>query len=683
MTFPANRKGKWLVLAVWLLAIVPAGLYSCGFEDAQENSPDSFLPAGTDSVETLKAIREYPSGRVADAVIVFRRESGLTPADRAIALQVLQEISADPPAAAGAPSLPTQSEDGTTAIISVPIEADGENAELVDAVEEIRDLLPEEGDGLQTAVTGGAGFAADSIAVFNGINTKLFVATGLLVFILLLLIYRSPVFWVIPLFAVIGAELCSQAVGRAIAESGFTVNGQSAGIMLVLVFGAGTDYALLLTARYREELRRNADRHDALAAALPHSLPAIAGSATTNIAALLVLLLAALNGTVGIGLLGAVGILMAMLAALTLLPALLAIFGRWIFWPFIPREGTVVREESGIFARLGDFIAPRARIVWVVTAALLALGMLGLLRLDTSLTSADDFRGGSESVDGQVLLSAAFPGGATAPVNVIVRDPAAVEPVRSALAAEAAVAAVGETEVGPPGTRFDLILTEDPLLPAAYNQIEPLRDVADAAAGGDDVVLLGGASAEIADTRAAAKRDNLLIIPLILLVILLILALLLRSIVAPLLLVATVVLSFAAALGISILAFEFLFGFPGTFVALPLFAFVFLVALGVDYNIFLMVRAREESARAGTRDGILRALAVTGGVITAAGVVLAGTFSVLGSLPLVSLAEIGFVVAFGVLLDTLIVRSILVPALVRDLGPVVWRPAEVDPEQVS
>lgn len=678
--FPAGRRGKWLVLGVWLLAIVLAAGYARGFEDAQENSPDSFLPSGADSVEVLDAVREFPQGRVADAVVVFRRESGLTPADRAAVFRVLQSLSAEPPEGAGDPSLPIPSEDGTTALLTVPIAADGENSVLVDAVEDIRDLLPEdEPGGLTTAVTGGAGVAADSIVVFNGINTKLFLATGLLVFVLLLLIYRSPVFWALPLIAVVGAELCSQAVGRGIAESGFTVNGQSAGIMLVLVFGAGTDYALLLTARYREELRRHADHHDAMAAALPHSMPAIAGSAATNIAALLVLLLAALNGTAGIGLLGAVGIMLAMLSALTLLPALLVVCGRWVFWPFIPREGSAVGEESGIFARLGSLIAPRPRRVWIITAILLAVGALGLLRLDTGLTSAEDFRTGAESIDGQLLVAAAFPGGASNPGSVLVRDPAAVEPVRDALAAEPLVAAVGEPVAGPPGTLFDVTLTRDPLSSEASDAISDLRAIADDAAGGDDIALIGGTTAEDADTRRAAARDNLLIIPLVLLVILVILGVLLRSVVAPLLLVATVVLSFAAALGISVLAFEFIFDFSGVFTALPLYGFVFLVALGVDYNIFLMVRAREESELSGTRDGVLRALAVTGGVITAAGIVLAGTFSVLGTLPLVSLAQIGFVVAFGVLLDTLVVRSILVPALVRDLGPVVWRPAHIEP----
>ena len=676
---PAGRPGKWLVLGVWLLAIVLAAGYARGFEDAQENSPDSFLPGDADSVEVLEAVREFPEGRVADAVIVFRRAEGLTPADRARVFQVLQQLGSDPPEGAHGPSQIVPSEDGTTALISVPIAADGESALLVDAVDEIRALVPDGDPGLQTAVTGGAGIAADSIVVFNDINTRLFVATALLVLVLLLLIYRSPVFWVLPLFAVIGAELCSQAVGRGVAEAGFTVNGQSAGIMLVLVFGAGTDYALLLTARYREELRRHVDHHDALIAALPQSYPAIAGSAATNVAALLVLLLAALNGTAGIGLLGAVGIALAMLAALTLLPALLAVVGRWVFWPFIPREGSPVREEVGLFARLGRAIAPRPRVVWVVTGILLAAGALGLLRLDTGLTTADDFRSGAESIDGQALVAAAFPGGASDPVIVLVREEAAVAPVRAALAAEPAVAAVGSPSAGPPGSLFEVTLRDDPESLAARDAIDELRAAADAAASAEGVALVGGTTAEIADTQAAAARDNLVIIPLVLAVILVILAILLRSLVAPVLLVATVVLSFAAALGISVLVFELVFDFPGVFTALPLYAFVFLVALGVDYNIFLMVRAREESLRVGTRDGVLRALAVTGGVITAAGIVLAGTFSVLGSLPLVSLAEIGFVVAFGVLLDTLVVRSILVPALVRDIGPGVWRPADLEP----
>jgi len=497
--------------------------------------------------------------------------------------------------------------------------------------------------------------------------------------VLLVIIYRSPIFWVIPLFAVLFAESLVRGLGTLLAEAGVVINGQTGGILLVLVFGAGTDYALLLTARYREELHRHEDKHDAMRIAIRQAGPGIVASAGTVVAALLCLALASVNSTAGLGPVGAMGVAIAALAMLTVLPAMLLIGGRRAFWPFVPRWGDQVEDEAevswrrGSWSRLGAWIERRHRPVWIVTTlALLALA-LGTLTLDSNLTTANAFRGEIEAVEGQELLERSFPAGASAPTTVLVTDSEKAEAVRAAAADAPQVAAVGPIETGPPGARFDVTLTEDPFSRAGFAQIKPLRN--ELRAVGGDAVLVGGPTAEEFDLRAAVRRDTLLLVPLVLVVVLAILTLLLRAVVAPLMLMGTVVLSFFAALGLSLLVFELFADFPGEDPSYPLFAFIFLVALGVDYNIFLMARVREEVLALPTKQAMLKGLAVTGGVITSAGVVLAGTFSVLAVLPLVALTQIGITVALGVLLDTFVVRSILVPALTFSLGERSWWPS--------
>jgi RND superfamily putative drug exporter len=677
LTLPATPRGKWVALAVWVLAIVVAAPFAARFEDAQENRPSSFLPGGAESVEALELTDEFPSGEVSPAIVVYSRADGpLTAADRARIAEDRSEIAdADIPGA-GPPVVTERSEDGSAQLMVVPITAGGDSELLIDAVDEIRAIVGDGEGELAVAVTGPAGFTTDAVKIFGSINGTLLLATVALVFVLLILIYRSPVFWILPLAAVLFAEFLVRGIGYGIASSGVVVNGQTSGILLVLVFGAGTDYALLLVSRYREELRQHEDRHDAMALALRRSGPAILASAGTNVAALLCLLAAEVNGTQGLGPVGAMGIAVAMLSVLTALPALLVIAGRRAFWPFIPAYGTEVREQQGLFRKLGDAIARGPRRVWIGAAVVLGVMALGLATLDSGLTQADDFRDDVESVAGQEAIAAAFPAGAVAPSTVIVEDPARAEEVRRALESDPRVASLGPPETGPPGVKFDLTLEAPPYSQEAFDAIPALREVADEASGG--AALIGGPTAEEADLRTSVARDNVVIIPLVLAVVLIILAVLLRALVAPLVLIATVVLSFAAALGVSAVVFDVVFGFPGESPSLPLFAFVFLVALGVDYNIFLVTRVREESARHGTHEGTVRGLAATGAVITAAGIVLAGTFSVLGVLPLVTLTEIGFVVAFGVLLDTFLVRSVLVPALVLDLGWRTWWPSGLD-----
>ena len=556
----------------------------------------------------------------------------------------------------------------------MPIRAGGDADVLVSAVERVRTTV-EEGlpPGLEAKVTGPAGFSADATKAFEGINSTLLFVTAGLVFVLLVLIYRSPIFWMLPLFTVLLAESVVRGLGTLLADAGVVINGQTGGILLVLVFGAGTDYALLLTARYREELQRVEDRYAAMRVALRQGGPAIVASAGTVIAALLCLSLARVNSTAGLGPVGAMGVAIAAVAMLTLLPALLLIGGRRAFWPFMPRVGQEHHPSAGLWGRLGRTLEKHRRPAWIGTTLALGVLALGTLGLDDDLTTANAFRGSVESVQGQRLLSQAFPAGESAPTVVLVTDPAKVAPAVAAARRSEGVTRVGPPERGDPGTRFDVILAGDPFGTSGFASIEPLRHEVRAAAG--NAVLVGGPTAEEADLRAAVERDTKVLIPLVLAVVLVILVLLLRSVAAPVMLIATVVLSFAAALGGSLVLFDLFADFPGEDPSYPLFAFIFLVALGVDYNIFLMARVREEALLRPTHEAMRQGLAVTGGVITSAGVVLAGTFSVLAVLPLVALTQIGITVAFGVLLDTFVVRSILVPALTFELGERVWWPS--------
>ena len=678
---PAGRVGKWIVLAAWVVILVIAANPGSKFEDAQTNESSSYLPGDAESSKVLEQVEQFDAGdgEQVDAVTVYSREGGLTAADRATIARDRLSLNADRPIGAVATGPPIFSENGQAALLITPLFIEeGDSDALVDAVKDIRERVHDAPEGLQVEVTGGAGYSADAIEVFSDINSTLLLATLLIVVVLLVFIYRSPIFWFLPVLSVIFAELTVRAIGYGLAEAGVVINGQTAGILLVLVFGVGTDYALLLTSRYREELRRNEDKHKAMRIALRRAGPAILASGATNICALLVLTLAEVNGTAGLGPVAAIGVAVALVAMLTVLPALLVICGRRAFWPFIPRfepGGAVVPEERGRFRRLGDRIGRNPRPVWIASIVALVVMAFGLVTFDTNLTSSNSFRGDVEAVQGQELLAESFPAGSSAPTDVIVPDAARVPAVVAALQGAVGVSAVAPIDAGPPGTRLAVTLDPDPYSTQAFDLIPGLRDTAKAAGGPD--TLVGGPTAIEYDLRVASERDLKVIPPIVLVVILVIIALLLRAIVAPLLLIATVILSFLAALGVSALVFDWVFDFPGEDASLPLFGFIFLVAVGVDYNIFLMARVREEAARHGTHEGMIRGLAVTGAVITSAGLVLAGTFAVLGVLPLVGLTEIGFLVAFGILLDTLLVRSILVPALVMEVGDKVWWPSRL------
>jgi RND superfamily putative drug exporter len=750
LTFPAQRIGKYIVLVAALVVVAALSPLSGKFEDAQENETVEWLPQNAESVKALKAIERFPDGEVSPAVTVISRDGGLTGDDRAQAQQLVEELNSRPAPNTRETQGPIPSEDGAALLVVTPVvDVGGSGDEFLDSVNSIRDRAHAlRGDGRAVEVTGAAGFGADAIDVFSDINGQLLLAAGGLVLFLLILIYRSPIFWMIPFFTVLFAETSARGLGYLLAEAGVTINGQSGGILPVLVFGAGTDYALLLVARYREELRRHDSAHEAMQLALRTAGPAIFFSGLTVMAALLVLTLAEVNSTAGLGPIGAMGIAMAMLFMLTMLPAALVVCGRRAFWPFVPdgpagpvpphtlvwrrvvfsllvgglgaaigsagggagagigfvvgallnyfvlapafhrfdlkelypgierklaERHRVSDETHGVWRRIGERVAARPGRVAVATTLVLLVLSAGLLQLDTGLTNGNSFRGEVESVRGLDLLSEHFPAGANTPTTVVIPDRADVEPVREALQRDPAVAAVGEPVTGPPGAKVDLQLKADPYSTEAFEQIPGLRRVAKEA-GGPEVVI-GGETAAAYDVRKSATRDNWVIMPIALVVVFAILAVLLRALVAPAVLVGTVILSFAAALGTGMFFSKTVFGFPGIDPSLPLLCFIFLVALGIDYNIFLMARVREETLRHGTREGMLRGLAVTGAVITSAGIVLAGTFGALAVLPLIFLTEIGFIVAFGVLLDTFVVRSILVPALTFLLGHRIWWPS--------
>jgi putative drug exporter of the RND superfamily len=685
---PGGRRTKFAVVGVWLVVLFAIGPLAGKFEDAQENDPADYLPANAESVKTLDRLDGFPSDDEADAITVFHRDGGLTAGDKAaiervraaINERVRAEINAERRDTVAETGPAQISRDGATALLTTPItvpeEASGDAEDLLtDTPEEIKTVLGSLPGGLEAGVTGPAGFASDAVEVFNDINGTLLYATAGLVLVLLIVIYRSPIFWLIPFFSVLLAEVTTRGLGYLIADAGVTVTGQSGGILPVLVFGAGTDYALLMVSRYREELRRHEDKHDAIRVAMRRTAPVILASGGTVMAALLTLSLAEVTGTSGLGPIGALGIAMAMLSMLTILPALLAIFGRRAFWPFVPRLGSEGADEThGVWRRIADWVARGPRRVWVGTTALLAVMIAGLAFLNSDLTTGNMFRDEVDSVQGQELLEAGFPAGSNAPTNVLVSDERKLDRVRGAVSRAPGVAEVSsQVERGPAGAKLEVTLDEDPYSTAGFDLIPGIRDAAGAVAGDD--VLVGGPTAEEYDLRRSAARDNRLIVPIALVVVFLILAALLRAITAPLVLIATVIVSYFAALGIGAFFFENVFDFPGMPPDLPLFAFIFLVALGIDYNIFLMARVREETLTHGTRHGTIRGLAATGAVITSAGLVLAGTFSTLAVLPLVALTEIGFTIAIGVLIDTFLVRSLLVPALVLEIGDRVWWPS--------
>ncbi|MFE1313069.1 MMPL family transporter [Streptomyces sp. NPDC058755] len=672
-SLPGGRVAKWVVLALWTLLLVPALLLAGKLGDVEENDNSAWLPGNAESTRIVDRAEKFRLADTVPAIVVYDRPGGVTPADMAKA-RADAEAFKSIRNVVGQPQGPVRAQDGKAIQTVVQVRKDRTGWEGIGKVVDAMSRVGEANTGgLGFHVTGPAGYASDSIKAF-GKGGGLTTITAAVVVVILLLTYRSPVLPVLPLLTMGGALVTSEAVIYLLAKNaGLTVNKQTSFILTVLVFGAATDYALLLVSRYREELRRHEDRHEAMAEALHRSGPAIVASAATVAVSLTLLMLATLNSTKGLGPACAVGVVVGLLAMVTLLPALLVICGRWIFWPVRPSYGSAGATGDGIWTRVGTAVSGRPRIVWIGTALVLgamATGLFGL-RAD-GLSNTDQFTGRPQTAVGEEIQSRHFPAGSGDPVHVVA-EAASAQRVRAALSGVPGVVDVSTPRVVAGEAILLGELEDDPSSTAALRTVERARTAVHRIEGANAQV--DGSTAVILDTREAAARDSAVIIPIVLVMVFLILALLLRAIVAPLLLMATVVLSFAAALGVSSLMFDHVFHFAGADASFPLLTFVFLVALGIDYNIFLVTRVREEALLHGTRRGALTGLSATGGVITSAGLVLAGTFAAMASLPLVFAAELGFAVAFGVLLDTVIVRSVLVTALTLDVGRWMWWPS--------
>ena len=686
INFITGRKTAWVTLLIGLIfAILAFGPLRAA---STEITPGVGLPANTESVVVDELISTLPGSDSTAAVIVYASESKFT--DEEVTwlqgsfdpmAQMLTgganekfvefsnlEVNGSkfvPPAAI--------SEDSTTAVVTVPMEQTDATEEIATRVEKLRELAKEGApSGLEVYVTGPEGFSADLSGVFAGADFTLLLSTVIIVAVLLLITYRSPTLWLVPLLVVGVADgMAGQLARQVAALFGITPDGSVTGILSVLVFGAGTNYALLLIARYREELLLHEDRHVAMAKAIRGAGPAIIASGTTVTLALLTLSFADLAGNRALGLVCATGIVIAMIAALGVLPAALVVFGRGLFWPFVPKFGGVNKSDSGLWAKLGKGVSKRPIAVSLLGVLILGGLASGVSGIQVGLASTDRFLKTPEAVVGQQVLAEAFPAGSTSP-TIVVTKAAQAEEVKALVENVDGVASVSIGESDGTITQLNVILDAEGQSEEAYAAIKLMRDEVDKATAADAKV--GGLDAQALDVKDAYAHDQLVVIPLILILVFVVLVILLRSFVAPVLLLVTVVASFFASMGAGWLIFTSVLGFPALDLSVFLFSFLFLVALGVDYNIFLVTRAKEEAEKVGTRQGMIKALSATGGVITSAGILLAAVFAVLGVLPLVALAQIGVIVCIGVLLDTLLVRTVIVPALAFMTGKNFWWP---------
>ena len=712
-----GRRALWIAVVSIIAWLSIGGFSGAAFSKistVQENDNSAFLPENAESTIAGKITVKFSDQSENLLPTLLLLVGDLNPATNPEAFSAANQYAATlgtkvlpesgkPLSAYFVPGAPLQaipSADGKAVLINVQLDAKiaGENIDkepvlplLIDFIRE--DMEKSFGATLESHVTGPGGIFADLFGAFGSIDTKLLQTTLIVVAIILIVVYRSPILWIIPLFtAGTALGLATMVVYYLAKADVIDLNGQTQGILDVLVLGAATDYALLLISRYREELHHHESRYESMKIALRGVVEPIVASGSTVIAGLMVLLLSDLSSNRGLGPVGSIGIASAMLAALTLLPALLIVFGRWIFWPKVPRFDDEDEKLSGVWAKVGSFVDRKPRAIWVTTALVLIVfaGFSTTLKSD-GLAQTDAFTTRTDSVIGLEKLGEHFPSGEGTPVEIVV-DQADIAAASAAIKGVKNVANVVPVTKLDPTTRqptADLKIVDGKVLlyatlsvaPDSVEAKETIPVLRDAVKAVDQNILVGGQTAVGYDVDQSSRRDNRVIIPIVLLLIAIILGLLLRSIYAAALLLVTVVLSFAATLGVCALVFEHVFGFAGTDASFPLFAFVFLVALGIDYNIFLMTRVREESMKIGTRAGVIKGLTVTGGVITSAGIVLAATFGVLGVLPLVFLAELGFAVAFGVLLDTIVVRSLLVPALVREIGPKIWWPSKLQHQE--
>ena len=691
-SFVSGRRTKWVVIALWIVGVIALSPLAAKLGDATRDETASFLPEDAESTQVQELLKDrFPGGETTIGLIVYKREGGLTEADRAKIVRDARRVDdaipvtqrAQVPFTPGAPpGLVSENGEAAYTVVTVPLDFD----RVADWGKETRDLVGDGGGGLEVYVTGDLGLWADFEEVFGELDTRLLLATVVLVLVLLGAIYRAPLIAIIPIVVVGLAYQVATGFIYLYADAGNNVNSNSTGILIVLMFGVGTDYCLLLVSRYREELHRVEDKHAAMGRALRRAGPALLASGCTVIAAMLVLLLADTGSVKSLGPVSAIGVAAVLLAGLTLLPALLTAAGRRGFWP---RSSAVacqpdvdLAQRPGLWRRFGDRVLRRPGLALAATTALFALFTLGLFAYKEDYSIGGFFKKSVESVDGFDVLGESFPQGALAPTSILVeRDggratDADLAAVRDRLEGIDGVGAVSEPQRSEDGAigKIDVTFNDDPYSEAALARVDTLRDRLRDLPGGA-TALVGAGSAVQEDFNVAAARDLRVIVPVALLVITIILGILLQAIVAPLVLIATVMASFFGTLGLSIFFFIEVQGTAGVDASLPIFAFIFLVALGVDYTIFLMSRVREEARTHGTREGVLRALAATGPVITSAGVILAGTFAVLMTLPVTFAFNIGFMVAVGILLDTFIVRTIMVPAAVELLGDRVWWPS--------
>lgn len=666
--------GKRTFWAMILLGITAAGLTFGPLSVAKsDSSPTSGVPAWAQSSKVTELQKDLPGADASSAIVLYQSGSALTDADKTYILDAQKRLMSFSSAPAQFAPPVSYSKDSTTALVVVPLDKTDKTEEISKRVADMRaEAKKGMPSGLKTYLTGPEGFQADIAGVFEGADITLLATTGMVVIVLLLVTYRSPILWIFPLLVVGSADGMAGILATRVASSMDIQLDQSVtGILSILVFGAGTDYALLLISRYREELLSTKDRFVAMAKALKAAGPAILASGVTVILALLTLLLADIEGTRALGIACAVGVFVAMVGALTVLPAVLLLGGRWMFWPVVPKEGMVNKTESGLWAKLGRGVSNKPARVALAGGLILVALASGSLGLKTGLSSTEQFLKSPEAVTGQNVLADKFGAGIGNSTEVITKN-AAVDEVITAAKSVSGVTAAVAGKANETITQVDVTIDAEPQSDKEFAVIQALRDRLEKVDGAD--ALVGGLSATAYDSKLSYDRDQALIIPLILALVFIVLIVLLRSLVAPVLLLLTVVASYFASLGAGWLLFTHVFGFPALAQSTFLFSFLFLVALGVDYNIFLVTRAQEESGTLGVKQGMIKALSSTGGVITSAGVLLAAVFAVLGVLPLIALTQIGIIVCIGVLLDTLLVRTVIVPALAFMTGEKFWWP---------
>lgn len=670
-----SRRGAWVSLGIVLIVFVALfGLFS----RIEAPSANETAPAGSESSRVSALLDDFPDADEQSVIVVASREdAGELTASDLDALTDLVPVLDEHTGLESSP--PSVSDDGEAAVIVAPIRVGEDNAATAEIVKDLREAIPGI-DGLTLQITGGPAFGADITSSFDGADFTLLIVTILIVALLLILTYRSPILWLLPLVVVAFADqLASKATGALGAWLDLQFD---AGIISVLVFGAGTNYALLLISRYREELAVNDDHRVALSTAWRKTVPAIVASNVTVVLALLTLALAVIPGTRGLGISSAAGLLIALAAVLFALPPVLAVCGRKVFWPFVPKPGGAVKKEGAAkqgsaWRSIATHVMKRPAVSLVGGIALLAVMATGLLGTSVGLDQVQKFRVQSESAAGLEVLSDHFPPGEAQPILIVAASDQADEVVDAVSDVEGVVRAhpTGETDDG----ELTRIMVTGEFAPGTQESLDlvtELRDVAHAVPDAD--ALVGGAIATDLDARAGNQQDLLLIAPLVLAVSFIVLLVLLRSLVAPVVLLLVNLASAAAAIGAGAWLSRVLFDQPALDLQVPLLAFLFLVALGIDYTIFLVHRARSEAQARGTRGGMVEAVSHTGAVITSAGIVLAAVFAALGVLPLVTLGQLGLIVGVGVVVDTLVVRTVIVPALFGVLGDRIWWPRKVE-----